>query len=64
MLRWDYYQYAKEHPIEKWAIPTSILYGEKDNMQSKDIIQIFVQTHDCELVISPNSEHSFLKNED
>ncbi len=64
ILRWDYYQYVKEHPIEKWNTPTSILYGAKDNLQSVDIIQEFVKAHDCELSISQDSEHPFMENED
>lgn len=63
-LRWDYYQYVKGHPIEKWSIPTSILYGGKDNLQSIDVIQEFVKAHSCKLTISKNSEHPFMENED
>jgi len=63
-LRWDYYQYVKEHPIEKWNIPTSILYGAKDNLQSVNVIQKFVKAHDCKLTISQDSEHPFMENGD
>lgn len=34
LLRWDYYQFVKKHPVKQWNIPTSILYGRKDSMQS------------------------------
>ena len=64
LLRWDYYQYVKEHPIEKWNIPTSILYGGKDNLQSEEVIQKFVKANDCKLTISQNSEHPFMQKED
>ena len=64
LLRWDYYQYIKKHPIEKWDIPTSILYGGKDNLQSVEVIQKFVKAHDCKLTISQNSEHPFMEKED
>ena len=64
LLRWDYYLYVKEHPIEKWSIPTSILYGGKDNMQSVDVIQKFVKAHDCKLTISQSSDHPFMQSED
>ena len=37
-LRWDYFQYVLQHPIVKWDIPTSILYGGKDNFQTHEII--------------------------
>lgn len=29
-LRWDYYQYVREHPVCDWSIPASILYGGKE----------------------------------
>ena len=63
-LRWDYYQYVKEHPICDWDIPTAILYGEKDNMQSEDVIQKFVRKHQCNLTISQDSEHAFMQDGD
>lgn len=61
ILRWDYFQYIKTHPIEKWPLPTSILYGGKDNLQSLEVIQDFVKTHACKLTISQNSEHPFMR---
>ncbi len=64
ILRINYYQYVKEHPIDKWPIPTSILYAGKDNLQPIKIIKKFVKTNNCELTISPTSEHPFLQNHD
>ena len=61
-LRWDYYQYVKEHPVCSWNIPTAILYGGKDNMQSTDVIRKFVQKHACDLTISQDSEHPFMQD--
>lgn len=64
LLRWDYYCYVKNHPIQKWTIPTSILYGGKDNLQSLDVIREFVNTHHCNLTIYQDSEHAFLQDAD
>lgn len=64
LLCWDYYQYIKKNPIKKWNIPTSILYGGKDNLQSVDVIQKFTKEHDCKLTISQSSEHPFMKESD
>ncbi len=64
LLRWDYYQYIKSHPITKWNIPTSILYGGKDTLQSIDAIQKFVKVYDCKLTISQSSEHPFMEDND
>ena len=63
-LRWDYYQYVKEHPICDWGIPTAILYGAKDNMQSAEVIQKFVRKYLCDLTISQDSEHAFMQDGD
>lgn len=58
-LYWDYYCYVKEHPIDKWNVPTSILYGSKDNMTSKDAITNFTNEFSCELIIVDGAEHYF-----
>ena len=63
-LRWDYYQYVKEHPVGNWSIPTAILYGGKDNMQSAEVVQKFVKKHLCDLTISKDSEHAFMEDDD
>lgn len=63
-LRWDYFQYVLEHPIKNWDIPTSILYGGKDNLQPIKIIKTFADAHHCKLTVSENSEHPFMQPED
>lgn len=63
-LRWDYYQYVREHPVCDWSIPTAILYGGKDNMQSAEVIRNFAQRYSCDLTISQDSEHAFMQNGD
>lgn len=63
-LRWDYYQYVKECPICDWGIPTAILYGGKDNMQSAEVIQKFARKYLCDLTISQDSEHAFMQDGD
>lgn len=64
ILRWDYYQYVKEHSIDKWNTPTFILYGAKDTMQSSDVIQNFANRFQCDLKVSSNSEHPFMSEKD
>lgn len=63
-LRWDYYQYVREHPVCDWSIPTAILYGGKDNMQSAEVIRNFAQRYSCDLTISQDSEHAFMQDSD
>lgn len=59
-LRWDYYQYIKAHPIQNWLIPTAILYGGKDDLQSRDIVENFSARYNCALTISESSGHAFM----
>ncbi|MBP3255831.1 MAG: alpha/beta hydrolase [Clostridia bacterium] len=58
-LYWDYYEYVKNNPITNWNIKTSILYGNKDNLQDKNIIRDFCNKFNCELSILENGEHYF-----
>lgn len=63
-LRWDYYQYIISHPITSWEIPTTILYGGRDNLQPIDSIRSFAKKFDASLTISEQSEHPFMAAED
>ena len=58
-LYWDYYTYVKENPISSWNKETYILYGNKDNMQSEDIVKEFANKYSCILSILEGGEHYF-----
>ena len=58
-LSWQYWLYAKEHPIKKWNIPTKILFGEKDNLIDNSTIETFSQNFGCELTVIKGGEHWF-----
>ncbi len=64
ILSWDYYQYVKTHPIRKWDIPTRILFGGKDNLQSLTVMRTFAEKFDCLLTVAEDSEHSFMEKRD
>lgn len=64
LLQWDYFQYAINHPIKKWSIPTQILYAAKDSFQPKEIIKSFAEANHCGLTVSKDSEHAFMAPED
>ena len=64
VMTWDYYEYVMNNPIVKWDIPTSILYGSKDDLQSNNVINDFTEKHNCKLTISNNSEHYFTNDYD
>lgn len=59
ILYWDYYCYVKEHPVVDWGIPTSILYGSRDNLCEFDTISSFSNRFNCNLKILKNGEHYF-----
>lgn len=63
-LRWDYYCYVRQHPVCKWNIPTAILYGGRDAMQSMEVIRKFSQKYACSLTVSQDSEHAFMQEGD
>ena len=64
LMTWDYYQYVKVHPIQKWDIDTGILFAGKDDLQSLEIIKNFTNKHNCRLTVSENSEHPFMAEGD
>ena len=57
-LSWDYLSYVRAHPIA-WDVPTEILYGETDNLQSLDTVRSFAETHNAGLTVMPGGEHWF-----
>ena len=57
-LSWDYLQYVRNHKI-RWDVPTEILYGSNDNLQSIDTIQEFVMKESAKLTIMEGGEHWF-----
>ena len=61
-LSWEYLSHVKNHPI-RWNIPTSILYGEKDNLTSKESITKFAEQIGATLTIMGNGEHWFHTDE-
>lgn len=64
MLYWDYYKYVKENPILWWNNPTSILYGEKDELCEFDSISNFVKTFGCDLEAVYGAQHYFHTSEE
>jgi alpha-beta hydrolase superfamily lysophospholipase len=58
-LYWDYYCYVKKHPIVDWDIPTSILYGSKDDICEFDIVSEFADRFHCDMQVMEGGEHYF-----
>ena len=57
-LSWEFLSYVRERRI-KWKAPTSILYGNKDDLTSLCTITAFAESHDAELTVMEGGEHWF-----
>jgi len=57
-LSWAYLCYVREHPIQ-WRVPTSILYGSKDNLTSLETVRAFAEKHNASLTVMAGGEHWF-----
>ena len=58
----EYLTWVRNHPVS-WTIPTSILYGGNDNLQSLDTIKAFAEKIGADLTIMENGEHWFHTDE-
>jgi len=56
-LSWSYYQYAIEHPINKWESPTAILYPAEDNLTPFAVVERFASQFGATVTILEGSEH-------
>ena len=57
-LSWEYLSWIRAHPVS-WNVPTSILYGEKDNLQSLETIRAFADRTGAKVTVMENGEHWF-----
>lgn len=57
-LSWDYLSYVRENYIN-WDIPTSILFGENDNMTSIATMKNFASKINSNLMIMKEVEYWF-----
>lgn len=58
-LSWEYLSYVRNHRIDTWNAPTSILYGTADNLTERETVDAFVKKHNCQLTVMPGGEHWF-----
>ncbi|MBQ9370399.1 MAG: alpha/beta hydrolase [Clostridia bacterium] len=57
-LSWEYLAWVREHPVD-WHIPTEILYGKKDALQSIEMIRAFAARSDAGVTVMRGGEHWF-----
>ncbi len=62
-LSWGYLCYVRKHPLN-WQIPTSILYGGKDNLTSIETIRVFAEKQGASLTVMKGGEHWFHTEEE
>ena len=62
-LSWEYLCYVRAHPLN-WKVPTSILYGEKDNLTSLETIRAFAEKQGASLTVMKGGEHWFHTEEE
>lgn len=64
VLRLDYYNYIVSHPIEKWSVPTAVLYGGRDNLQTREVVSRFCERFCARLTVEEDCEHPFMAEGD
>lgn len=57
-LSWKYLCWVREHPLQ-WHTPTQVLYGEKDNLTSREVLDRFKSNTWAHLTIMADGEHWF-----
>lgn len=57
-LSWEYLAWVRSHPVS-WHIPTEILYGSEDNLQSMDTVKAFAVGCGAGLTVMEHGEHWF-----
>ena len=62
-LSWEYLCYVRAHPLN-WKVPTSILYGENDNIISIETIRPFAEEQGATLTVMKGGEHWFHTEEE
>lgn len=57
-LSWEYLRWVRAHPV-MWRVPTSILYGGGDVLQSPETVRAFAAGCGADVTVMENGEHWF-----
>lgn len=57
-LSWEYLSYVRDNPVS-WTVPTDILYGSADQLQSYETIKAFADRTGSSLTVMHGGEHWF-----
>ena len=59
----EQFDWFRAHKIKNWEHKTSVLYGGKDQMQSREVIENFCKKYGANLTVSEKSDHPFMAPE-
>lgn len=62
-LSWKYLCWVREHPVRDWKCPVCLLYGSKDNMTPRQIVETYAQRSNVHLTVVEGGEHWFHTSE-
>ena len=57
-LSWEYLNWVQANPVA-WRVPTAILYGERDTLISRRMLNAFLGKTAGRLTVVKNGEHWF-----
>ena len=57
LFPWSYLTYVRENKIANWKNTTEIIYGDRDNLTERDVIDSFVRNYGANLTVVENGEH-------
>lgn len=57
-LSWEYLSWVRKHPVS-WSVPTRILYGAKDHLQSMETVEAFAKQTGADVTVMQNGGHWF-----
>ena len=60
-LSWRYLSWVREHPVESWCCPTSILYAGEDNLTSRETVEAFVKEYHAALTVMETASTGFIR---
>lgn len=58
-LSWEYLTYVRQHPVERWDVPTAILYAGQDHLVPRGVIDGFAARFGAKLTVMETGEHWF-----
>jgi hypothetical protein len=62
-LSWTYWQFVKRHPIAEWSSETKVLYGSRDHLTERHVVDGFIKRFHCDLTVLEQGEHWFHTDE-